>query len=143
MKFIELDITSNFTFLAGGSHPEEYADRAASFGMDSFAISDVNSVAGIVRAHRQCVRIALNKQSTKTKELSVSPRLIPATKLILENGICFNALAPNRKAWGKLSRLISKGCLSASKGQCKLNINDVLEFGSDLILLLHLSLIHI
>ena len=137
LKFIELDITSNFTFLAGGSHPEEYADRAASFGMDSFAISDVNSVAGIVRAHRQCVRIALNKQSTKTKELSVSPRLIPATKLILENGICFNALAPNRKAWGKLSRLISKGCLSASKGQCKLNINDVLEFGSGLILLLH------
>ena len=66
LKFIELDITSNFTFLAGGSHPEEYADRAASFGMDSFAISDVNSVAGIVRAHRQCVRIALNKQSIKT-----------------------------------------------------------------------------
>ena len=69
MKFVELDITSNFTFLTGGSHPEEYADRAASFGMDSFAISDVNSVAGIVRAHKQCVRISLNAQSTKIKKL--------------------------------------------------------------------------
>jgi len=29
MAFAELCITSNFTFLTGGSHPQEYAHRAA------------------------------------------------------------------------------------------------------------------
>lgn len=33
MGFAELSITSNFTFLTGGSHPEEYAGRAALLGL--------------------------------------------------------------------------------------------------------------
>src|SRR6056297_880883 len=49
--FAELDITSNFTFLTGASHPEEYIDRAALLGLPAIAIADENSVAGIVRAH--------------------------------------------------------------------------------------------
>ncbi|MEM9009585.1 MAG: error-prone DNA polymerase [Pseudomonadota bacterium] len=51
MAFAELSITSNFTFLTGGSHPEEYAARAAELGIEAMAIADRNSVAGIVRAH--------------------------------------------------------------------------------------------
>ena len=51
MGFSELCITSNFTFLTGGSHPEEYARRAAELGLPAFGVADVNSVAGIVRAH--------------------------------------------------------------------------------------------
>ena len=53
MAFSELSITSNFTFLTGGSHPEEYARRATELGLDAFAIADWNSVAGIVRAHTE------------------------------------------------------------------------------------------
>lgn len=56
--FVELSITSNFTFLTGGSHPEEYVRRAASMGMEALAIADVNSVAGIVRAHVECREVA-------------------------------------------------------------------------------------
>ena len=51
MAFAELSITSNFTFLTGGSHPQEYALRAIELGLPAFAIADRNSVAGIVRAH--------------------------------------------------------------------------------------------
>ena len=51
MGVVELHITSNFTFLTGASHPEEYAHRAAEMGLEAFAIADKNSVAGIVRAH--------------------------------------------------------------------------------------------
>jgi DNA polymerase III alpha subunit len=51
--FTELCATSNFTFLTGGSHPEEYVAQAAGFGMPAIAIADENSVAGIVRAHVQ------------------------------------------------------------------------------------------
>ncbi|MBL4628517.1 MAG: hypothetical protein JKY00_10880, partial [Roseicyclus sp.] len=50
MGFAELSITSNFTFLTGGSHPEEYARRAALLGLEAIAIADENSVAGVVRA---------------------------------------------------------------------------------------------
>ncbi len=57
MAFSELDITSNFTFLTGGSHPEEYVDRAALIGLDAVAITDENSVAGIVRAHTRAREI--------------------------------------------------------------------------------------
>mgnify|MGYP000040402140 CR=1 FL=1 len=48
--FAELSITSNFTFLTGASHPEEYMERAATLGLSAIAITDTNSVAGIVRA---------------------------------------------------------------------------------------------
>ena len=49
--FSELSITSNFSFLQGASHPEEYMERGALLGLSAIAIADVNSVAGIVRAH--------------------------------------------------------------------------------------------
>ena len=56
--FAELNITSNFTFLTGGSHAEEYMERAALLGMPAIAIADENSVAGIVRAHTHAREIA-------------------------------------------------------------------------------------
>ena len=56
--FAELSITSNFTFLTGASHPEEYMARAALLGMEALAIADDNSVAGIVRAHTESKAIA-------------------------------------------------------------------------------------
>ena len=46
-----LHVTSNFTFLTGASHPEELVRRAAQLGYRAIAITDVNSLAGIVRAH--------------------------------------------------------------------------------------------
>ena len=57
MDYTELSIKSNFTFLKGGSHPEEYARRATKLGLKSFAITDENSVSGIVRAHNELKRI--------------------------------------------------------------------------------------
>ena len=51
--FVELSATTNFTFLFGASHPEEMMERAAEMGLSALAVADVNSVAGIVRAHAQ------------------------------------------------------------------------------------------
>lgn len=51
--FAELSATSNFTFLTGASHPEEYVDRAGLLGIGALAIADVNSVAGIVRVRHR------------------------------------------------------------------------------------------
>ncbi|PQO24328.1 error-prone DNA polymerase [Rhodobacteraceae bacterium WD3A24] len=49
--YAELCVTSNFTFLRGASHPEELITRAAGLGLAAIAITDRNSVAGVVRAH--------------------------------------------------------------------------------------------
>ena len=49
--YAELCVTSNFTFLTGASHPEELVTRAAELGLTAIAITDRNSLAGVVRAY--------------------------------------------------------------------------------------------
>ena len=129
MRFCELSITSNFTFLTGASHPEDYVIRAAKMGMAALAIADVNSVAGIVRAH------------TKARELArdggPNIRLIPAARIILRDGFTVTALPQNRVGWGHLCRLITLGRRRASKGACDLDLQDLLDWAGDITLLLH------
>jgi error-prone DNA polymerase len=51
MKYTELQVTSNFSFLRGASHPDELVEEAARLGYTRIAITDRNTHAGIVRAH--------------------------------------------------------------------------------------------
>ena len=51
MRYAELEITTNFTFLNGGSHPEELVATARALGLEAIAVTDRNTLAGIVRAH--------------------------------------------------------------------------------------------
>jgi DNA polymerase III alpha subunit len=46
-----LQVTSNFSFLRGASHPDELAEQAAALGLAAIAITDRNTLAGVVRAH--------------------------------------------------------------------------------------------
>ena len=129
MPFIELSATSNFTFLTGASHPEDYVLRAAELGFDAIAIADVNSVAGIVRAH------------TKARELARDGgpklRLIPAARIVVEGGFSVTALPQDRAGWGRLCRLLTLGRRCAPKGQCHLTLQDLLDGGEGLALLIH------
>ena len=56
--YAELCVTSNFSFLNGASHPEELVRMAADLGLQAIAITDRNSLAGVVRAHAELKRIA-------------------------------------------------------------------------------------
>ncbi|MCB6177746.1 error-prone DNA polymerase [Rhodobacter sp. Har01] len=129
MAFIELSATTNFTFLTGASHPEEMMRQAAELAMPALAVADVNSVAGIVRAH------------TKARELARDGgplvRLLPAARLVLREGLAVTALPKDRAAWGRLCRLLTLGRRRAPKGQCDLGLDDLLEWGEGLELLLH------
>ncbi|MBT4700910.1 MAG: PHP domain-containing protein, partial [Rhodospirillaceae bacterium] len=49
--YAELQVTSNFTFLEGASHPDELVFQAAALGLKAIAITDRNSLSGVVRAH--------------------------------------------------------------------------------------------
>ena len=51
MMYTELQVTSNFSFLRGGSHPDELVIQASAMGYTALAITDHNTLAGVVRAH--------------------------------------------------------------------------------------------
>ncbi|WP_116131134.1 error-prone DNA polymerase [Tropicimonas sp. IMCC34043] len=141
MRFVELSATSNFTFLNGASHPEDYMDRAAEIGLGGVAIADENSVAGIVRAHVEVREIARKRaeaeMSGAPQGFACVPRLLPAARLVLEDGFAATALPRDRAAWGRLCRLISDGRLRAGKGSCLLRFQDVLDWGEGMEFLLH------
>src|SRR4051794_19898665 len=48
--YAELDVTTNFSFLRGASHPDELVYTAAWLGCGAMAVTDVNTLAGVVRA---------------------------------------------------------------------------------------------
>jgi error-prone DNA polymerase len=114
MVYSELQVTSNFSFLRGGSHPEELVEQAARHGYAAIAITDRNTVAGVVRAHQ--VAKAMNI------------RFIPACRLDLLDGPSLLAYPATTTAWGRLCALLSKGNLRTEKGKCDLYKADVFEY---------------
>jgi error-prone DNA polymerase len=129
MSFVELSALSNFTFLTGASHPEEYVLRAAEMGQSAIAIADVNSVAGIVRAHTRARELA--------RDGGPKLRLIPAARMVMRDGFTATALPRDRAAWGRLSRLITQGRRRAVKGDCDLGLQDLLDWGAGIEWLVH------
>src|SRR5688500_10051968 len=93
MSYTELQITSNFSFLRGASHPEELIQQAVDLGYDAIAITDRNSFAGIVRAH------AAAKQN--------GIRIIPACRLDLLDGPSLLAYPTDQPAYSRLSALLT------------------------------------
>src|SRR3954463_13709841 len=57
--YAELQAVSNFSFLRGASHPDELVIRAAEAGRTAFALTDVNPLAGVVRAHAAAKEVGL------------------------------------------------------------------------------------
>lgn len=129
MAFAELSAQTNFTFLTGASHPEEMMRQAAEAGMPALAVADVNSVAGIVRAHVEAREIA--------RVTGTAPRLLPAARIVLTNGCAVTCLAADRGAWARLCRMITTGRIETAKGTCELNEAQLMEFGEGLVMLVH------
>jgi error-prone DNA polymerase len=119
--YAELHCLSNFSFLRGASHPEELVARAAELGYTALAITDRNSLAGVVRAHLAAKEHGLH--------LMIGAEITPvdAPPLVL--------LAPNRPAYGRLARLITRGRLRRPKGDCEIRLADVAELGAGLVAL--------
>ncbi|RZL20424.1 MAG: DNA polymerase III subunit alpha [Pedobacter sp.] len=111
MGYVELQVTTNFSFLRGGSHPEEIVEQAEALGYKKIAITDRNTLAGIVRAF----------SATKGKDI----KIIPACRLDLLDGPSLLAYPKDMDAYGRLSGLLSLGNLRAEKGECHLYKSDV------------------
>lgn len=119
MAYSELQVTSNFSFLRGASHAHELVDQAEAFGYKKIAITDRNTLAGIVRAHVAC----------RDKNI----KLIPACRLDLLDGPSLLAYPTDREAYGRLSALLTLGNMRAEKGSCHISRADVFEHSKGLI----------
>ncbi|WP_342648073.1 error-prone DNA polymerase [Mucilaginibacter sp. CSA2-8R] len=130
-EYAELHITSNFSFLRGGSHPAELVEQAIAFGYKAIAITDRNTMAGIVRAH-----MVVKKHNETIKDKALKKQFIPACRLDLLDGPSLLAYPTNQEAYSRLSALLSKGNLRAEKGECHLYKADVYEHQQDIIFIL-------
>ena len=119
--YAELQVTSNFSFLRGGAHPEELVETAAALGYRAIAITDINSLAGVVRAH-MAAKIA-------------GIRVITGARLDLEDGASLLCLPTDRAAYGRLTRLLTLGKRRAGKAECRLTRADVRAHGEGQILI--------
>jgi DNA polymerase III alpha subunit len=112
-RYAELAVTTNFSFLRGGSHPGELVATAEDLGLAAIGIADRNSFAGVVRAYDEW-------KTGKTVKLLVG------TRLVTNDGFEVLAYPTDRKAYGRLCRLLTQGNRKAKKGECHLTFAEVL-----------------
>ena len=116
--YAELQVTSNFSFLRGASHPEELIERACAMGFRAVALTDRNTLAGVVRAYHAA-------KQAKAEEAKL--RFIAGARLDLEDGPSLLCLPMTRAGYGRLARLITDGRRRAPKGECRLWRADVVR----------------
>ena len=125
--YAEIGVTTNFSFLRGASHPQEYVHQAGLYGLHAIGIADRNTLAGVVRAYAEL----------KNPELTFRPKLLIGARLVFIDGTPDILAYPrDRAAYGRLCRLLSKGKLAADKGECRLGFDDLKEFSEGLLLVL-------
>jgi error-prone DNA polymerase len=119
--YAELAVTSNFTFLTGASHPEEWVTACARLALAGFALTDRNTLCGVVRAH------------VAAKEAGI--RFAVGCRLAFADGTPDVLAWPSdRAAYGRLCRLLTLGNLRAEPGDCRLGLDDLLAHAEGLVL---------
>ena len=125
--FVELVTTSNFTFLQGGSHPEELVVGAAHLGLSGLGICDVNSLAGVVRGH-----VAVRDLAPTHPQF----RYLCGTRLVFADGTPDIVAYPkDRKAYGHVCHLLTTGNRRAKKGACTIGLADLKDHLEGLLLI--------
>jgi error-prone DNA polymerase len=118
-SYAELCCISNFSFLRGGSHAEELVMQAKHLGLSAIAITDHNSLAGVVRAHGAAKDAGL--------------RFVVGCRLNLVPSLSLLAYPTTRAAYGRLCRLLTLGQRRAIKGDCILSFEDVCDHAEGMI----------
>ena len=116
--YAEIGITTNFSFLRGGSHPQDYVHRASELRLPAIGIADRNTLAGVVRAYSEL----------GNPELACRPRLLIGTRLVFNDGTPDILAYPrDRDAYGRLCQLLTRGKRAAAKGECHLGLGDLMD----------------
>jgi len=132
--YAEIGITTNFSFLRGGSHPQDYVQQASALRLPAIGIADHNTLAGVVRAYE-----ALNDP-----EIEYRPRLLIGARIVFTCGTPDILVYPrDRASYGRLCQLLTRGKRGSEteeveKGECRLVLDDLLEFAEGQLLVLML-----
>ena len=122
-RYVELQVTTNYSFLRGASHPGELVRAAHALGLGAVGVTDRNSLAGVVRAWAEA------------RDLKI--RSLTGCRLDFLNGwpslLCYPS---DREAYARLTRLLSVGQSGAGKGECDLLIDDFLHFSEGQLVLI-------
>jgi error-prone DNA polymerase len=134
IDYAEIGITTNFSFLRGGSHPQDYVHQASSLGLAAIGIADHNTLAGIVRAYSEL----------ENPEVRHKPKLLIGARIVFLDGTPDILVYPrDRAAYGRLCQLLTRGKRGSDaerieKGECHLKFGDLLEFAEGQLLVLTL-----
>ncbi len=129
--YAEIGITTNFSFLRGGSHPQDYVHEGSSLRLAAIGIADHNTLAGVVRAYSE-----LDNPEVKHK-----PKLLIGARIVFTDGTPDILVYPrDRAAYGRLCQLLTRGKMGADveKGECHLKLADLLDYAEGQLLVLTL-----
>src|SRR5579871_1750509 len=129
MSYAEIGITTNFSFLRGGSHPQAYVHQAGELRIPVIGIADHNTLAGVVRAFKEL----------ENPDIAHKPRLLIGSRIVFIDGTPDILVFPrDRAAYGRLCQLLTRGKRGEDtlKGECHLKIEDLLEFAQGQLLVL-------
>src|SRR6202047_5190390 len=122
MSYVELHASSAFSFLRGGSFPEQLAEIAAQLEMPAMALLDRNGVYGAQRF------------SVAAREHGVRP--IIGCELFMEDGGILPVLVENRAGYKNLCELLTQAHLRSEKGKCEIKWDELPQFAVGLVTLL-------
>lgn len=152
-EFVELGVTTPFSFLRGASDSIELVLTALAMGMDSIGIADRNTLAGVVRMHSAAKGAGLRPLIGCRLDVSTGPvrperrpdrvevegretGAAPFDCASLRSGrteggthISLLAYPIDREGYARLSRLLSLGKMRSDKGECHLTLAEVAEHG--------------
>lgn len=132
--YAEIGITTNFSFLRGGSDPRAYVHQAIILGIPAIGIADHNTLAGVVRAYKEL----------DNAEVLHKPKLLIGARIVFIDGTPDILVYPrDRAAYGRLCQLLTRGkrgddITRIEKGECRLTFADLLEFSEGQLLVLTL-----
>ncbi len=119
MSYCELHCCSAFSFLRGGSFPEQLAEVAAELEMPAIALLDRNGVYGAQRF------------SVAAREHGVRP--IIGAELSMEDGSILPVLVENRTGYKNLCELLTQAHFRSEKGKCAVQWDELPEFADGLV----------
>jgi len=128
MFYIELHACSAFSFLCGGSFPEQLAEVAAELEMPAIALLDRNGIYGAQRF------------SVAAREHGVRP--IVGAELSMEDGSLLPVLVENRTGYKNLCELLTQAHLRSEKGKCAVQWDELAEFTEGLIAFFNAALVN-
>src|SRR5256714_9889559 len=128
MSYVELHACSAFSFLRGGSFPEQLAEVAGELETPAIALCDRNGVYGAQRF------------SVAAREKGVRP--IVGAELSMEGGENLPVLVENRRGYKNLCELLTQAHLRSEKGKCAIKWEELPQFAEGLVALFNASLLN-